>query len=104
MPVNPPVSAPVPVEDRTFLAHDKTGGSGRMWSPSGERRFRPWLGAACLSGGVALVLSGSPPYERTGTVDLYLSTVAAEGIVCPNVAEKLPDVPAAAKAEVDRNL
>ncbi|MBE1590041.1 DUF1996 domain-containing protein [Nonomuraea angiospora] len=37
-------------------------------------------------------------------MDLYLSTVAAEGIVCPNVAEKLPDVPAAAKAEVDRNL
>ncbi|MGW6493894.1 hypothetical protein ACWF7W_00585, partial [Nonomuraea angiospora] len=75
-----------------------------MWSPSGERRFRPWLGAACLSGGVALVLSGSPPYAQTGAVDIYLSTVAAEGIVCPDVAEKLPDVPAAAKAEVDRNL
>ncbi|WP_431930631.1 DUF1996 domain-containing protein [Nonomuraea jabiensis] len=75
-----------------------------MWSPSGERRFRPWLGAVCLSGSVALVLSGSPPYTQTGAVEVYLSTVATEGIACPNVADKLPDIPAAAKAEVDRNL
>ncbi|MGN9836586.1 DUF1996 domain-containing protein [Nonomuraea sp. H19] len=31
-------------------------------------------------------------------------TLAAQTIVCPSVADKLPEIPAAAQAEVDRNL
>ncbi|TMR08432.1 DUF1996 domain-containing protein [Nonomuraea turkmeniaca] len=37
----------------------------------------------------------SPPDQGTGT---------GQSIVCPSVADKLPEIPAAAQAEVDRNL
>ncbi|MEV0235724.1 DUF1996 domain-containing protein [Nonomuraea sp. NPDC050786] len=37
-------------------------------------------------------------------MNLYVRTAAAQSIVCPSVAGKLPDIPEAAKAEVDRNL
>ncbi|RVX47192.1 uncharacterized protein DUF1996 [Nonomuraea polychroma] len=66
-----------------------------MRIPSGGRRFRPWLGALC--GSIALALSATPAFAHAGTV-------AAQTIVCPGVADKLPDIPAAAQAEVDRNL
>ncbi|MEQ4715075.1 DUF1996 domain-containing protein [Nonomuraea sp. B19D2] len=75
-----------------------------MRSPSGGRRFRPWLGAVSLGGSVAVVLWGSPLSAQAGTVNVHLGTAAAQSIVCPSVADKLTEVPTAAKAEVDRNL
>ncbi|MDP4506446.1 hypothetical protein Q9G87_31070, partial [Nonomuraea sp. G32] len=68
-----------------------------MRIPSGGRRFRPWLGAVSLGGSIALALSGSPAFAHAGTA-------AAQSIVCPGVADKLPQIPATAQAEVDRNL
>ncbi|MEV0380179.1 DUF1996 domain-containing protein [Nonomuraea sp. NPDC050643] len=69
-------------------------------------RFRPWSGAVFLGAGIALVLAGPPVSAGTGVVRLDVSMKSAVGqtITCPNVADQLPEVPAAAQAEVDRNL
>ncbi|GAA3243821.1 DUF1996 domain-containing protein [Nonomuraea helvata] len=62
------------------------------------------MGAASLGGSIAVVLWGSPLSAQAGTVNVYLGTAAAQSIVCPSVTGKLPGIPAAAQAEVDRNL
>ncbi|MFI7148179.1 DUF1996 domain-containing protein [Nonomuraea sp. NPDC050022] len=68
-----------------------------MRNPLGGRRLRPWRVALAIGGSIALVLAGSPLSAQAGTT-------AAQTIVCPSVADKLPEVPARARAEVDRNL
>jgi hypothetical protein len=68
----------------------------RTWRRPGTRRWRMpvTIGAAVLAvaGGLGVALAD------TG------GTRAAESIVCPDVADRLPAVPARAQAEVDRNL
>ncbi|WP_188191006.1 DUF1996 domain-containing protein [Nonomuraea sp. SYSU D8015] len=63
----------------------------------GGRSFGPWRGAVYIGGSIAIALAGAPLSAHAGTA-------AAQTIVCPNVADRLPEIPAAAKAEVDRNL
>src|SRR5690242_18523105 len=80
----------------------QSGRSSRMANASGSKPFRPWLGVVSLVGGVALVLAGGPlSGQSRNMVNLSAS---ADTITCPNVADKLPDIPAQAQAEVDRNL
>jgi hypothetical protein len=55
------------------------------------------LGAVSIGGSIALVLSGAP-------LSAQASSMAADTIVCPGVADRLPEIPAAAQNEVDRNL
>jgi hypothetical protein len=55
------------------------------------------LGAVSIGGSIALVLSGAP-------LSAQASSLAAETIVCPGVADRLPEIPASAQNEVDRNL
>jgi hypothetical protein len=67
----------------------------RAQQPGGLRRWK----VSALVGGVTLaVLGAGLGVAMAGTND------AAATIVCPGVADKLPAVPARAKAEVDRNL
>ncbi|MEU6716316.1 DUF1996 domain-containing protein [Nonomuraea sp. NPDC046802] len=57
-----------------------------------------------LGGSVALALSGSPLSAQAGTVTLDFRSAEEQTIVCPGVADQLPEIPAAAQAEVERNL
>lgn len=82
-----------------------------------RRRFRPVLSALALGGaGVSLVVASMTPAGQAISTDASLpaltlsagyslvSTAAAPTVNCPSVADRLPDVPAAAAAEVKRNL
>jgi hypothetical protein len=67
----------------------------RAQQPGGLRRWK----VSALVGGVTLaVLGAGLGVAMAGTND------AGATIVCPSVADRLPAVPARAKAEVDRNL
>jgi hypothetical protein len=66
----------------------------RMQEPGGLRRWK----VSALVGGVTLAVLGA------GLGVALADTNDAATIVCPTVADKLPAVPAQAKAEVDRNL
>src|SRR5262245_27135766 len=69
-----------------------------MRNPLGGDLRRPWRAAISVAGGIALVVAGSQVTAQAAT------TAAAQTIVCPSVAEKLTEIPAAAKTEVDKNL
>ncbi|MFC4536837.1 DUF1996 domain-containing protein [Sphaerisporangium dianthi] len=82
-----------------------------------RRRFRPVLSFLALGGaGVGLVVASLSPAGQAPGRDAPLSasavsaasrlagTTAAPTVNCPSVADQLPDVPAAAAAEVRRNL
>ncbi|MGW2785522.1 hypothetical protein ACWC3X_30435 [Streptomyces populi] len=56
-------------------------------------------GAAAGGAGAATTAPSAPATAQTGG-----AATAAGTITCPDVASKLPTVPASAKAEVDRNL
>lgn len=68
-----------------------SGGAGN----AGGRRLKPWRVATTLCAGFALALSGAPVASAASP---------AETIVCPGVEDRLPEIPAAARAEVERNL
>src|SRR6478735_182827 len=71
----------------------KTGRRGRMHMRSGRRGRGAWWGAVAIGGSIALVLSGAP-------LSAQASSLAAETIVCPGVADRLPEIPASAQDEV----
>ena len=53
---------------------------------------------------VAVVVGAAMAGQDDGSGDAKASTKAAQTISCPAVAGSLPEIPAEARAEVDRNL
>ncbi|MFE9451378.1 hypothetical protein [Streptomyces sp. NPDC006739] len=62
--------------------------------------------AVALSGAIiaGTALAGTPDKSDNGTSNARTLAAGPGTITCPDVASKLPAVPASAKAEVDRNL
>ncbi|MFD6553250.1 hypothetical protein [Streptomyces sp. NPDC058398] len=62
-------------------------------------------GAAAGGAGAASTAPSAPATAQAGGADTGAGAATAAGtITCPDVASRLPAVPASAKAEVDRNL
>ncbi|MFI6487258.1 hypothetical protein [Streptomyces sp. NPDC050564] len=61
-------------------------------------------GGAATTPSAAASTSPTAPAQTGGNTGNAGSTTAAGTISCPDVASKLPAIPASAKAEVDRNL
>ena len=77
------------------MSANRYGRWRRVRQQSGLRRWK----VSALIGGVTLAVLGA----GLG-VAMANTTPPAKTIVCPTVADRLPAVPAQAKAEVDRNL
>ncbi|MFI6936137.1 hypothetical protein [Streptomyces sp. NPDC050287] len=62
--------------------------------------------AVVLSGAVIAgsALAGTPGSTQSGSTNAKTLAAGPGTIACPDVASQLPDVPASAQAEVDRNL
>ena len=73
---------------------------GSSWrKPAPPSRLRRWKVPGTIAIGTLAVLAAGLGVAMAGTND-----AAASAIVCPDVAGKLPAIPARAQAEVDRNL
>ncbi|MFD1538393.1 DUF1996 domain-containing protein [Nonomuraea guangzhouensis] len=95
------------------LADKRTATINRIATAIGRVAARPELSVATLStcklgsGGGTATETPAPEASASatpGTSDAPAPEGTAKTITCPSVADKLPEIPAAAKAEIDRNL
>ncbi|MBT2231463.1 DUF1996 domain-containing protein [Nonomuraea sp. NEAU-A123] len=93
------------------LADKRTATINRIATAIGRVAARPELQVEALStcklGGANATAAPAPEASASATPetsDAPAPEGTAQTITCPSVADKLPAIPAAAKAEVDRNL
>ncbi|MEU7854234.1 hypothetical protein AB0B91_10610, partial [Nonomuraea sp. NPDC049141] len=94
------------------LSDKRTATINRIATAIGRVAARPELQVASLStcklgGGATATEAPAPEASASatpGTSDAPAPEGTAKTITCPSVADKLPEIPAAAKAEIDRNL
>ncbi|MFI8188905.1 hypothetical protein ACIF8T_08930 [Streptomyces sp. NPDC085946] len=73
--------------------------------PKYDKRRVAFLGGAAAVALSGAVIAGSALAGETPGDDGGARTLASPGaITCPDVASRLPEIPASARAEVDRNL